>query len=68
VIVIVTNDRWTATVDYADGTGVQPLNFNPAERFLLQHRYERPGTYRVTVTITDDDGESGTITLLVHYW
>jgi len=60
------NDRWTATVDYGDGTGVQPLNLNPTQRFLLQHRYERPGTYHVTVTITDDDGESVTVTLVVR--
>ena len=60
------NDRWTATVNYGDGTGVQPLRLNPAQHFLLQHRYQRPGTYRVTVTITDDDGESTTVTLLVH--
>jgi hypothetical protein len=60
------NDRWTATVNYGDGTGVQPLSLNPAHRFVLQHRYARPGTYHVTVTITDDDGESGIVTLLVH--
>jgi hypothetical protein len=61
------NDGWTATVDYGDGSGVQPLNLNPAQRFLLQHCYERPGTYRVTATITDNDGESTMVTLLVHF-
>jgi autotransporter-associated beta strand protein len=60
------NDHWTATVDYGDGTGVQPLELNPTQRLLLHHRYQRPGTYSVTVTITDDAGESTTVALLVH--
>src|SRR5262249_39752120 len=49
-------DTWTATVDYGDGTGVQPLDLNPAQRFHLQHRYAQPGVYRVIVSVFDDDG------------
>jgi hypothetical protein len=59
-------DHWTATVDFGDGTGVQTLKLNPAGRFLLQHRYERPGTYHVTVNVTDDDREFGLATMLVR--
>jgi hypothetical protein len=59
------HDRWTATVDYGDGAGVQPLPLHHGRHFLLHQRYERPGTYRVTVTLSDDDGESATKTLLV---
>ena len=59
-------DRWTATVNYGDGTGTQKLKLSSDHHFVLQHRYQRPGTYRVTVTITDDAGESGTATLLAE--
>ncbi|MBI3361696.1 MAG: hypothetical protein HY023_11370, partial [Chloroflexi bacterium] len=59
-------DRWTATVDYGAGAGAQTLDFNPAKRFRLQHRYEQPGIYQVSVTITDSDGELDTLTLLVR--
>jgi hypothetical protein len=52
-------DTWTATVNYGDGTGVQPLTLNPNKTFALSHSYARAGTYTVTVTVTDDDGGSG---------
>ena len=53
-------DTWTATVDYGDGSGVQPLDLNPTGRFHLQHRYTAPGTYTVTVAVRDDDDGVGT--------
>ena len=49
-------DSWTATVNYGDGAGVQPLDLNSARRFHLQHRYVTPGAYTVVVTVRDDDG------------
>jgi hypothetical protein len=47
------NDAWTATVDYGDGSGVQPLSLNADKTFDLSHVYADNGTYAVTVTVTD---------------
>src|SRR5205807_4378625 len=58
-------DTWTATVDYGDGSGVQPLALNPAQRFTLRHKYDRAGVFPVTVTVQDDDTGVGTATFLV---
>jgi outer membrane protein assembly factor BamB len=50
---------WTATVDYGDGTGTQPLPLS-GNNFSLNHQYNTPDTYHVTVTVTDNQGLSGT--------
>ncbi|HEX5726404.1 MAG TPA: DNA/RNA non-specific endonuclease [Longimicrobiaceae bacterium] len=50
-------DSWTATVDYGDGSGAQPLALS-GKTFSLSHAYAAPGTYTVTVTVADDDGDS----------
>ncbi len=52
-------DSWTATVDYDDGSGVQPLAL-VGMTFSLSHVYAAAGTYSATVTVTDDDGGIGT--------
>jgi hypothetical protein len=61
-------DVWTAAVDYGDGSGPQPLRLRGARRFVLQHGYQRPGVYQVTVTVRDDDGGGGRDTFAVVVW
>jgi DNA/RNA endonuclease G (NUC1)/PKD repeat protein len=57
-------DSWTATVDYGDGDGAQPLALS-GTGFNLSHTYDHAGTFTITVTVTDDDGGSGTRTATV---
>ena len=57
-------DSWTATVDYGDGSGAQPLALD-GNGFSLSHTYHAAGTYTVTVTVTDDEGAPGTRTATV---
>ncbi|MDX2035940.1 MAG: PKD domain-containing protein [Isosphaeraceae bacterium] len=47
------SNSWTATVDYGDGSGVQPLTLSNSKTFALSHLYELPGDYTVTVRVTD---------------
>src|SRR5205823_5476051 len=58
-------DSWTATVDYGDGSGPQPLRLRPNQFFGLHHRYRQSGTYTVIVTVRDDDGGVGTASFIV---
>src|SRR5262249_15867067 len=53
---------WNATVDYGDGSGSFPLVLNLNQPFNLDHNYTTPGTFTVTITITDKDGGSTTLT------
>jgi PKD repeat protein len=57
-------DSWTATVDYGDGSGAQPLALD-GKSFSLSHTYAAAGSYTVTVTVTDDGGLAGTRTATV---
>lgn len=57
-------DSWTATVDYGDGSGAQPLPLS-GKSFTLGHTYAAAGSYTVTVTVTDDGGLSGSRTATV---
>ena len=50
-------NSWTATVDYGDGSGVQPVTL-VGKTFSLSHLYTDNGTYNVTVTV-DDGTASG---------
>jgi len=50
---------WTATVDYGDGDGVEPLALVPGGTFSLSHVYADDGTRLVTVTVAGDGGTSG---------
>ncbi len=56
---------WTATVDYGDGSGAQPLALNPDKTFSLGHTYADNGSYTVTVSVTDNQGATGTDTVAV---
>ncbi len=56
---------WTATVDYGDGSGAQPLALNPDNTFALSNTYTDDGVYTLTVTVTDDDGGAGSDTATV---
>ena len=58
-------DIWTATVDYGDGTGTNPLTLNSNKTFYLNHLYTTGGTYTVTVTVNDDDSGIGTDTATI---
>lgn len=55
---------WTATVDYGDGSGTQPLTLT-GMNFSLSHVYSTHGTYTVTVSVTDNQGATGTATATV---
>jgi hypothetical protein len=55
-------DTWTATVDTGDGPRPLPLS---GKGFTVGHSWDRPGTYPVTVAVTDDDGGTGTAVLQV---
>jgi PKD repeat protein len=56
---------WSATVNYGDGSGAQPLSLNPDKTFSLNHTYQDDGTYTVTVSVTDNQGAIGTQTATV---
>lgn len=60
-------DSWTATVDYGEGAGAQPLTLS-GKTFALSHTYVDNGSFTVTVQVTDEDGATGTdyVTLTVE--
>ena len=49
---------WSATVDYGDGSGSSALALAADKTFTLDHLY-KPGSYVVSVVVTDDAGASG---------
>lgn len=49
---------WSATVDYGDGSGNQPLVLSGAS-FMLNHVYSNYGNFTVTVSVTDNQGATG---------
>ena len=55
---------WTATADYCDGSGGQPLSLSGMS-FSLSHSDATPGTYTATVSVTDNQGATGTATATV---
>ncbi len=59
------DDTWTATVDYGDGSGVQPLTLT-GTTFALSHDYSARGVFVVSVNVTDSLGAVGTATTQVE--
>ena len=55
--------NWSATVNWGDGGATQPLSLNPDKTFNLDHLYLSPGTFTITVTVTDSIGGNGVDTL-----
>jgi hypothetical protein len=47
---------WTATVDFGDGAGAQPVTLNADRTFALSHSYARRGTYTLRMTLVNDEG------------
>ncbi|MFN9594102.1 MAG: right-handed parallel beta-helix repeat-containing protein, partial [Pirellulaceae bacterium] len=55
--------RWSATVDYGDGSALEVLTLSDQQTFTLQHRYPKASPagvpYRVLVRVTDNSGLVG---------
>jgi hypothetical protein len=57
-------ETWTATVNYGEGDG--PVSLGAVSSpFALSHLYMTPGTYTVTVTVTDNFGGVGSDSFVV---
>ncbi len=54
----------SATVNYGDGTGTQPLTLSANDTFNLQHAFAQKGVYTVTVSVSDGEGQTGTSSFL----
>ena len=52
-------DTWSATVNYGDGSGTQPLALS-GKSFSLSHTYADNGSYTVAVTVTETTPEAAT--------
>lgn len=60
------SDSWTATADFGDGSGANPLLLS-GKTFALSHKYTSAGSFTVTVRITDDhETSTSTQTVVVH--
>lgn len=54
----------TATVDYGDASGTQPLTLN-GQNFTLTHTYASGGTHTVAVVISDGNAATGSRTTTI---
>lgn len=61
----VDSQSWSATVNYGDGSGSQPLTIDPAGTFELSHIYPDNGVYAVTVSVADEAQTVGVDTMQV---
>lgn len=56
-------DTHTASVDWGDGSVPEPASVTQGSGWgsiVASHRFTQAGTYHATVTVTDDDGGTGT--------
>jgi hypothetical protein len=60
-----TGSRWTATVNYGDGSRTSRLLVKGGKQLQLSHRYRRGGTYRITVKVRNQHGLTGVSRLKV---
>lgn len=67
------NETYSATVDYGDGTPPQALALGPSDAapvaggsFTLSHTYATAKSYTVAVTVSDGNGGPTTSTMLVN--
>ena len=51
-------DVWSATVNYGEGGGAQPLAL-VGKSFAVAHTYADSGTFTLTVSVSDDGGATG---------
>jgi ELWxxDGT repeat protein len=59
-------ETWTASVDYGDGSGVQPLALAADKTVQLGRAYAENGSYTVTVSVRDSTQLVGTAALQVN--
>ncbi len=60
-----TTETYWATVNYGDGSGGMALALT-GKSFGLNHAYGTAGTYTVTVSVTDSEGDTGSASLTVN--
>ena len=60
------SQHWTATVDFGDGQGSQPLEVASSKTFKLRWTYGDNGDYTAVVRVVDDNGAVGEAKLKVH--
>lgn len=49
------NDNITLQIDFGDGTEAQSLTASPDNAFTFSHRYQRTGTYTITIAVSDSE-------------
>jgi hypothetical protein len=58
------SQTWSATVNYGDGSPTGPLALNADKTYNLDHLYPGPGSYTITITVTDSIGGAGVDTVI----